>query len=384
MRIGLLTFHWADNYGALLQANALKSVLEELGHEVRVLPYAPLKLRGRDMFPPLILHKWKGIFLPNLPLMVLCSWYIVRHFAAFITRKKLMGRFRREHLSSESNVRIASRLNLDTLDGIVIGSDQVWNPLITVDMDEAYWGHGLSLPASCRLVSYAASMSVYPPEAVSKERMKESLGRFDAVSVREEDTAKGLKEDLGMESTVCLDPVFLFSRTEWERLGAPIDLRRPFLLVYDTLYDPGLIRIALKKAWDKNLAVIRLSTSFKSAWKDVRKWALDEPCPPFREFMECSVEQFVSCFIHADAVVSNSFHALVLSMRFHHPVTIIPIARKDHRLRDLLKTLDLILPQDAFNAPVRIDLTEEEWQKVDRHLDEISRKSIQYLSDTLS
>lgn len=96
------------------------------------------------------------------------------------------------------------------------------------------------------------------------------------------------------------------------------------------------------------------------------------------------MEQFVSCFIHARAVMSNSFHALVLSLRFHRPVTILPIARKDSRLNDLLRTLGLISSPADFDASFSIDLSEEEWHEVDRHLDETAFDSILYLKNALS
>ncbi len=50
---GILTFHWADDYGAMLQAYALKTYLEGLdGERVEVIPYAPVRMEGRyRLFP---------------------------------------------------------------------------------------------------------------------------------------------------------------------------------------------------------------------------------------------------------------------------------------------------------------------------------------------
>lgn len=39
MNIGILTFHQAHNYGAVLQCYALKEVLSQMGHEVEVIDY---------------------------------------------------------------------------------------------------------------------------------------------------------------------------------------------------------------------------------------------------------------------------------------------------------------------------------------------------------
>ena len=41
MKITILTFQFAHNYGALLQAFALKDYLQSLGHQVNIAPYYP-------------------------------------------------------------------------------------------------------------------------------------------------------------------------------------------------------------------------------------------------------------------------------------------------------------------------------------------------------
>ena len=42
MKIGILTFHWPENYGAVLQAYALQSYLTDLGHDVEIINYRPI------------------------------------------------------------------------------------------------------------------------------------------------------------------------------------------------------------------------------------------------------------------------------------------------------------------------------------------------------
>ena len=39
MKIGIITFHSAHNYGAVLQAFALKEYLSKKGHDVHVINY---------------------------------------------------------------------------------------------------------------------------------------------------------------------------------------------------------------------------------------------------------------------------------------------------------------------------------------------------------
>ena len=51
MKIGLLTFHSAQNYGAVLQAYATQEVLKGLGHEIQVIDYRPPYLIKQKFFP---------------------------------------------------------------------------------------------------------------------------------------------------------------------------------------------------------------------------------------------------------------------------------------------------------------------------------------------
>ena len=41
MKVSILTFQFAHNYGALLQSYSLKKCIESLGHEVELAPYYP-------------------------------------------------------------------------------------------------------------------------------------------------------------------------------------------------------------------------------------------------------------------------------------------------------------------------------------------------------
>ena len=54
MKIGILTYHKAQNYGAVLQTYASQEVLKQLGHDVEVVDYyAPAIAKSYRFFPPL-------------------------------------------------------------------------------------------------------------------------------------------------------------------------------------------------------------------------------------------------------------------------------------------------------------------------------------------
>ncbi|MCM0343634.1 polysaccharide pyruvyl transferase family protein [Bacteroides fragilis] len=65
MKIGIVTFHRATNYGAILQAYALVSYLKSLGHEAE---FIDCKSEGiASLFPPInvlsIIQKVKRLFI---------------------------------------------------------------------------------------------------------------------------------------------------------------------------------------------------------------------------------------------------------------------------------------------------------------------------------
>ena len=113
MKIGIITFHWAANYGAVLQAYALSSYLKSKGYSVEIINYRPQW--AKDVKPiPFSFH------------IKSCITYLDELY-----KRKVFNKFRKKYLSvSEKEYVNISDLSL--LDGcydiIITGSDQVFNP----------------------------------------------------------------------------------------------------------------------------------------------------------------------------------------------------------------------------------------------------------------
>ena len=64
MKIGILTFHRAENFGATLQAYALQTYLSQQGHDVNIIDYrCPAIEMTYDIFNPRILFSRKNVFI---------------------------------------------------------------------------------------------------------------------------------------------------------------------------------------------------------------------------------------------------------------------------------------------------------------------------------
>ena len=174
MRIGILTFHCAHNYGAMLQCYALQEYLVAQGHEVSVVDYRPDYLTHG--YVRHALHHW----ISRNPLRAV-KRLLTEPFLYRTRGKRWDGfdRFMRTKLHLTPYHPASDYVNFDL---IIVGSDQIWSTRLTGEkFDPVFFGKGLA----CRSVSYAASMSPCCLSADERKALPELLRNLDALSVRE-------------------------------------------------------------------------------------------------------------------------------------------------------------------------------------------------------
>lgn len=183
-KVGILNFHFANNYGAVLVPFSLKKAVESLGYEAEIINY--IGQRVQDSLP----------------------------FVRF--RSKFLAPISKEYPTHES-LKEASR----NYGRIIVGSDQVWRMFDT----GVYMLDWVSGP--CSLISYAASFghdiyeaSLARPEACSL------LKRFDAISVRENSGVDICRDDFDVPAIQVLDPTFLPDVSEYDKIieSEPVDI----------------------------------------------------------------------------------------------------------------------------------------------------------------
>ncbi|MCD7955284.1 MAG: polysaccharide pyruvyl transferase family protein, partial [Lachnospiraceae bacterium] len=131
MKIGILTYYGVHNYGAVLQANALKKVLQQEGYEVTFLTFT----RNYDMTPSKQVNKYK-IGLGSIGFYVK---YLTEKGLGNITfnlkKSNALKKFRSEYIP------IFGRYSDFDGDAIIIGSDEVFS--VDVGVNPFLFGHGL-------------------------------------------------------------------------------------------------------------------------------------------------------------------------------------------------------------------------------------------------
>ena len=91
----------------------------------------------------------------------------------------------------------SQKISLQKYKTVFVGSDQVWNPEITVGLDDAYTG---SIPqrGSCRLAAYGASMGGAALSEADRRKFAAHVGNgFSAVSLREKINVESVEQMLG-------------------------------------------------------------------------------------------------------------------------------------------------------------------------------------------
>ena len=376
MKIGILTFHFAKNYGAVYQAFALKTALSKMGHNADVVNYCPMQMRtGWDY--SYCKHS-KKVRLSTIKRFDLRSTLIeLYNYAKFhlvdkknISRKfELFDDFKLKYLCDQKN-RLSTINDIKEIvksyDAIVCGSDQIWNPNITNGFDQVYFTECLELKHK---ISYAAS--------VGDITLLKDPGRFDAfinkvrcynsISVREKNLADMLISQ-GLKCDVHCDPTFLLSSSDYEDCF-PLDSnqRPPYVLVYHLLHDKNMLKYANYIAKTNNLKVVVVNGTLSSAKDSINN---------------LGPVDFLKLLRNASIVITNSFHGIALSMIFHKDFRVfMPVAHKD-RIINILTQYSL---QDRIiKGAGQTELGKIDYSVVDDIINNNRNKALKYLADSLS
>ena len=351
MRIGILTLPLHANYGGILQAYALQTVLRQMGHEVSLIEerQKPARLPWRHapvQYGKRIVKNFLGRRCPVFyEQKVNRERAVVRqHTERFIDtyiRRRLIDDFR--------------EIAASDYEEIIVGSDQIWRPAYFPQIEHAYLDFAENWDV--RRVAYAASFGTdvweYTPEQT--RRCGDLLKKFDAVSVRESSGVALCKERFGVRAGHVLDPTMLLSAADYKRLieNRNMPEREGILFSYFLDETPE------KKAWAGRMAKEkRLVPCYMGL--NVENFAL-----PLDKRIQPPVEQWISGLYDAEFVVTDSFHACVFSLIFNKPFVVIGNrGRGMPRFASLLGKLGLIDRLWMGVPSCSYDFDEIDWRKI--------------------
>lgn len=317
MKIGIITFNRAVNYGAVLQSYALKKNMCNFGHNCEVINYKCDEIE-KEASPFYI----KSFKLKDFIIFVL-------QIRMRIKKNKKFKVFTNKYLDTANSLVTSENITKikDKYDLVITGSDQVWNYEIT-GLDSNYF---LDFVGDNTLtVSYAASFGVESIPTNLKANYVKLLRNIDCISVREEAGKEIVKDFTGKDVPVVSDPVFLISKDEWIQLAVKPLINEKYILVY-SINKTACYQMAEKISKDTGFKIVGLQTplSNKTNCKKVR----DE-----------SPEEFLGWFNNAEYVITDSFHGTAFSIIFNKQFILCDGGEGTNRLsrhKTLLKTMGL-------------------------------------------
>ena len=349
MKVGVITFHSANNYGAVLQTWALQKVLKNLNTTTGVINYHPDIIDG--LYDPMKLKKGLSRSLLKLKLYIRNKDSLVRYnkFQSFLKNNiNLIGDYRtyKELLDAK----------LD-LDAYIVGSDQVWNPTHTGGYDPAYYLE-FAKSASKR-ISYAASLGTDYIVSRYKDDMAKALQSFTNISVRERSTQALIGELAGKPVDVVLDPTLLLDKEDYDEIKVSSKYKKPYILLYSIEKNPQLIEFANKISLSLGMPILQRRPS---------NGLINQMEP----FYTANAGEFLGHIESASYVITNSFHGTVFSILYGTPVVSMLHSDTGKRTEDLLTDLGLtshilydINDFDNFDI-FKFDNTEETMERIMR------------------
>lgn len=353
MKIGILTFHWATNYGAVLQTYALQEYLSSVGHEVVVINYKP-KIYDYSFKNLFLYRRLKGF----------------KQYWRDAHKDFVIENFRCNKLNITTRCYCTEDIAkyAKNLDVVITGSDQVLNPYFLKNGE----GRGKISPAYFlgfdyigKKVAYAVSFGCtdYPNEM--QEIAKPLVKAFTNISVREE-TGISILSQMGVENSILVpDPTILIDSEVYSKIASSskVDCSKA-----------SVFGFFIRNQFERQASLS--STNKPITW--------------YHEIEVCGVEDWLSYLKSASFVITDSFHCMVMCLKLHTPFCVITEKKGVVGMNDRFYTLlgevglkehilykdEILQVEDYLNKDIC-------WNYVDARLSELKQKGINFLNSSI-
>lgn len=358
MQIGILTYYGVFNHGALLQANALKTVLQSLGHECAFLQFN----RNYDMIPQNQVHKY------NISLKSVGLYFIylknkgIRNTVYNLKKNRVLNLYRKTSLP------ICGMYTEFSGDVVVIGSDEVFS--LEIGINPFLYGHSLMVD---HVISYGASFGPTTLEQVEKLRcdrlIASGLSYMNAVSIRDQNSADIVQALTGKTPEIVCDPVILYGyEAEIKEYIPPV---QNYILIYS--YENNLNtqeEVSAIRAYAKEHGFHVYAAAYYHGWCDKN--------------IQATPTELLGWVRHATLVITDTFHGAVLALICETPM-IVRLRENRNKLAFLMEQYDLAgRVLDDFSKLHDIAEQAVDFAHVKDVMEEQKKKSLNFLKTALN
>jgi hypothetical protein len=319
MKIGILTFHDAKNYGAILQAFALINIIKKLGHTPVIINRLNKKSKFKRFV--ILIH-----FIKSIITLDFIRWYSFVKFNESIIAPKTR---------KYNDVAINKFDEFENFDCCIVGSDQVWRL--------GYSAIGLNYffdfikRNKTRKISYAASFGLeeWGEDAAVTNKIKTCLTKFKYISVREESGVKICNNIFNVPATLVLDPTLLLTKNEYIELFQLDGLENPsdnIIATYIIGKNESDYKTCKKFAKENNLKRKNLYYNSLNILKVLHE----------KQFICYDVKEWLNIIAKSKYVITNSYHGAIFSIIFEKQFIVLNNKTAGiTRLRSLFNILNL-------------------------------------------
>lgn len=367
MKVGTLSLNINTddlNYGAMLHSWAFLEILKrcEPVESAEIINYITPKLESFDRTSPALsyirIHKWKSA----IKSIIAADSYgkRLRKFNQFVADQVKVS----EQFYTQQKL-LASELEYDCL---ICESDVIWSPhFFEGRFDEVFFLAAENMKRKKKII-YAASTANADFTRENSNSFSSLIQHPDFISCRETYGTELIHECGRKDAITVLDPVLLLEAQDYEKICARRLIAKDYVLVYVPLgYDSRYQRAAHEYAKEHGLEVVEISYY---VWNNLKH----------KVIADAGIEDFLSLVKYADAIFTNSFHAVCFSCLFHRQFY--AFERKTGR-----KTMDLCSRLGVSDHYMKIENFHEcasiDFSKVDALINSEKHISLSWLENAL-
>lgn len=364
-KLGILTFWNVPNYGAFMQAYALQKVLDKRYRDFVVKQIPHLNRRHFDMYySNSIKNRFSNWFInPHFYIELLKSKSKnceVESIKKFLDYYRLIPNFENYYQKGINNI------ELDTL---VLGSDIIWDYTVPFFGKDAYlFGCGINAKHK---ISYAPGCGSVKDGFFVPDYVVKGLRELEAISVRDENSAKIVKKITKKDVTIVLDPTLL-----WDFLNDP-NIIKPkednYIIVYGSFFTDKMIKEAKEYSRSKNMKLICLSSL-----DDTFEW-----CDQVISLDRMTPFEWVGYFKYAKVVMTCTYHGLLFSLIFKKRIVFNMsefIWNKSQSFINELELKEVLMDSYSFEEKVNWDWN---YHNIDSRLKKMKERSYAFLDGAI-
>lgn len=362
--VGIITLHYPDNYGSVLQAYALQTYLKKNTNlNIWIIDYI-------QKYDSINYKLFRTDIYRKRPQALLADFLFLKSNQK---RKSSFEKFRKKylHMTPEKYYTLEQLEKLNRkMNAFICGSDQIWNFDCTNGIDEAYF---LAFAdKDKKKISYAPSFGQTSFQIDEMKKIKHYLKDFDLVSIREKSMKNNLEKKIGRPVKCVIDPTLLLDVEYYDELSKEKQNSSKYIFVYMLEENIDLLKDAKRYAEKNKLNIIYISNISKKSQIILKKYTNVYGAAP---------EEFLSYIKNAECVITNSFHATVFSILYEKKFCTYKTKHSFPRMLDLLE--DLGLSNRIFNQDFQMEKNID-YKNVKIKLNSIRKDSFEYLENAIN